>query len=407
MKKIALNLFALGLVASVFTACDDAKYDTIDNMVYISEATGNDPSSEIVVGQAGTESSTKITIRMAQRATADVKVQLQMDENTLAAYNKRNETEFVMIPAEYVSFPSEVVIPAGASQVEAAITITSFDGEAGVDYAAPIKIAGAQGVEVANATSSFIVTLGKTLIQKAPGFSYNNAMTMNWEEPVEFTNLTLEWWVRVVNTAGNGGFSVNNQALFDFQKEDKKPELYIRFGDITYGGQDTRPGKHEFLQIKTMGIDANYDSGDPNDESKKLPWGTWIHFAHTYDAATGDVVLYKNGVEVNRANGGKGTILKYNGLSMCSSGRTYFRDYIEMCQVRLWKTTRSAAQIQKFMNKEVKYTDPNLVFYLPMNEGQGSVLHDVTGNGYDVTIGSHESNGGNNQAHSWTEYSFE
>ena len=116
--------------------------------------------------------------------------------------------------------------------------------------------------------------------------------------------------------------------------------------------------------------------------------------------------LYVNGVEVNRNNGGADKKFEITGLTMCGSGSQYFRDYIEIAQVRLWRTTRSAAQIAKFMKKEVKYTDPNLVFYLPMNEGEGSVLNDVTGNGHNVTIGSAD-NGGNNQAYGWTEYTFE
>jgi hypothetical protein len=58
------------------------------------------------------------------------------------------------------------------------------------------------------------------------------------------------------------------------------------------------------------------------------------------------------------------------------------------------------------MNKEVKYTDPNLVFYLPMNEGSGSVLHDVTGNGHNVTIGSAD-NGSDANVKSWQTYTFE
>ncbi|MDE5685364.1 MAG: hypothetical protein K2I26_02275, partial [Paramuribaculum sp.] len=123
----------------------------------------------------------------------------------------------------------------------------------------------------------------------------------------------------------------------------------------------------------------------------------------TYDAGSGDVILYMNGVEVNRNNGGAGKVFNITGLSMCSAG-SYHRDVIELAQVRLWKTTRTAAQIAKYMKKEVKYNDPNLVFYLPMNEGSGSVLHDVTGNGHDVTIGSN--GGSNDQAHSWTEYTF-
>lgn len=401
MKKIALNIFALGLLGMAFTACDDAKNDVIDNMVYISEA-ATEPSADIILGNTGEQSKASINVRMGKKALVDTKVKVALDKTALDNFNRRNGTEYAMVPQEYVSFPAEVVIPAGSSMTEVELTITSFDGEAGVEYAAPIKIVAADGVDVSNGSNAFVYTFGKPLVQKCPKFFWDNAMELTWPETVELPNLTLEWWVRVVNTSGNGGFSTNNQAVFNFKAN---YELYIRFGDLTYGGSDRRPGKHEFLQIKTMGIDANYDSGDPKDEAKKLPWGEWIHFAHTYDGATGEVILYKNGVEVNRANGAAGSKFEITGVQMCSSGYTYFRDYMEFAQVRLWKTTRTASQIAKYMKKEVKYTDPNLVFYLPMNEGSGSTLHDVTGNGHDAVIGSKDG-GGNDQAYAWTEYTF-
>ena len=183
-------------------------------------------------------------------------------------------------------------------------------------------------------------------------------------------------------------------------------ELYIRFGDIVYVDQNTGRNMFNFLQIKTMGIDANYDSGDPN--KNPLKWGEWIHFAHTYDAATGDVVLYMNGKEVNRNNGGAGTVFKFTGCSMFGAGSNYHRDVIEMCQLRMWKTTRSAAQIAKNMKKEVKYNDPDLLFYFPMNEGEGEVLNDVTGNGFGLSFGSGYTDGTpKKEAYSWTEYTWE
>ena len=394
MKKLASKFFAFGVIALSLSACD-AKNDVIDNMVYISES-ASDPSSEIVLGKTGETAQTTINVRMAQKAAVDTKIQLALDESVLSDYNKLNQTEYVIVPSEYISFPSEVTIPAGSAMVGVPVTITSFDGEKGVDYAAPLRIIGAD-MEISSGSSSHIITFGKPLIQSAPGFLSNNAMSMDWDEEVSLPNLTLEWWARVTNTSGTGGFSINNQAIFSFVSN---YELYVRFGDIVYADSNGR-NLYNFLQIKTMGIDANYDSGDPN--KTPLNWGEWIHFAHTYDAGTGDVILYMNGVEVNRNNGGAGNVFNITGLSMCSAG-SYHRDVIELAQVRLWKTTRTAAQIAKYMKKEVKYNDPNLVFYLPMNEGSGSVLHDVTGNGHDVTIGSN--GGSNNQAHSWTEYTF-
>ena len=403
MKKLVLNIFALGIFATSFTACEDAQYDVIDNMIYISEA-ASASAGEIILGKTGEVATGVVTVKSGRVAESDIKVQIGLDNAALASYNNRNDVEFAVIPTEYISLPSEVVIPAGASQVEVPFSVTSFDGEKGIEYAAPIKVVSAENVPVSEGSGSYIFTFGKPLVQKAPGFVYNNKMNMVWPEQVDLTNFTLEWWVRCTNTSGTGGFSVNNQAMFSFSAN---KELYIRFGDIVYtDAVQTWKNLYNFLQIKTMGIDANYDSGDPN--KNPLKWGEWIHFAHTYDAATGDVVLYMNGKEVNRNNGGAGTVFNFTGCSMFGAGSNYHRDVIEMCQLRMWKTTRSAAQIAKNMKKEVKYNDPDLLFYFPMNEGEGEVLTDVTGNGFGLSFGSGYTDGTpRKQAYSWKEYTWE
>lgn len=400
MKKLALNIFALGMVAASFTACEDAKNDVIDNMVYISEAAGGS-TDEIILGKTGEVATGKITVRAGQVAVTNIEVELALDETVLSDYNARTDAEFTIIPAEYIEMPTKVVIPAGASMVEVPFAVTSFDGEKGVEYAAPIKVVSATGVPVSVGSGSYIFTFGKPMVQKAPGFSYNSAMKMVWPQQYDLANFTLEWWCRCTNKSGTGGFSVNNQALFAFEAN---KELYIRFGDIVYVDANTGRNMYNFLQIKTMGIDANYDSGDPN--KNPLKWGEWIHFAHTYDAATGDVVLYMNGKEVNRNNGGAGTVFNFKGCTMFGSGYQYFKDIVEMCQVRMWKTTRTAAQIEKNMKKEVKYNDPNLLFYFPMNEGEGEVLNDVTGNGFGLSFGSGYTDGPKKEAYSWNEYTW-
>lgn len=402
MKKLALNIFALGMLATSFTACEDAENTVIDNMIYISEA-ASASAGEIILGKTGEISTGVVTVRSGQIAKSDIKVQLTLDNSVLAAYNSRNDVEFAMIPAEYITLPSEVVIPSGTSQVEVPFNVTSFDGKKGVEYAAPIKVASATAVPVSTGSGAYIYTFGRPLVQQAPGFYYDSKMNMVWPQQYNLTNFTLEWWARCTNLNGNGGFSINNQAMFAFSAN---KELYIRFGDIVYADQSTGRNMYNFLQIKTMGIDANYDSGDPN--KSPLKWGEWIHFAHTYDAATGNVVLYVNGKEVNRNNGGAGTVFNFTGCTMFGSGRTYFYDIIEMCQLRMWKTTRTAAQIAKNMKKEVKYDDPDLLFYFPMNEGGGEVLNDVTGNGFGLSFGSDYTDGApRKQAYSWTEYTWE
>ena len=294
MKKLVLNIFALGIFATSFTACEDAQYDVIDNMIYISEA-ASASAGEIILGKTGEVATGVVTVKSGRVAESDIKVQIGLDNAALASYNNRNDVEFAVIPAEYISLPSEVVIPAGASQVEVPFSVTSFDGEKGVEYAAPIKVISATDTPISTGSSAYIITFGKPLVQKAPGFVYNNKMNMVWPKQVDLANFTLEWWVRCTNTSGTGGFSINNQAMFSFSAN---KELYIRFGDIVYtDAVQTWKNLYNFLQIKTMGIDANYDSGDPN--KNPLKWGEWIHFAHTYDAATGAWKVYVDGVQTH------------------------------------------------------------------------------------------------------------
>ena len=101
--------------------------------------------------------------------------------------------------------------------------------------------------------------------------------------------------------------------------------------------------------------------------------------------------------------------MKIDKFQMCSSD-SYFPNEAEMCQVRLWRTTRSAVQVAKNMSAEVDPSSPDLVMYLPMNEGFGAtMLNDVTGNGHNCYIGNLTGEGGNGvgtEALTWTEYTF-
>ena len=131
MKKLVFNIFALGIFATSFTACEDAKNDVIDNMIYISEA-ASASAGEIILGKTGEVSTGVVTVRSGRVAESNIKVQIALDDAVLKNYNSRNDVEFTIIPSEYITLPSSVEIPAGSSQVEVPFTVTSFDGEKGV-----------------------------------------------------------------------------------------------------------------------------------------------------------------------------------------------------------------------------------------------------------------------------------
>lgn len=391
-RKIFFKLMVLGLLPIIQTACENAQNAAIDNLVYINEAAS--AKTKEVTMQDGT-TRTSVTIRLAKVMDQNVTAELFLDETALDAYNKKNETSYKLPKAEYVSFPEKVTIAAGSVSADPVnIDVKSFETE-GAQYAIPISIKSVEGIAKAEGSSNFLVVLVKPLKQLVPKFHSYNAMQAspegNWG--MNLPNYTLEWWCKM------SGFSVNNQAIFN---SGGSTELYIRFGDVVYssGGRYL----YNFMQVKTMG--SQFDTGDPT-AGNGLEVDKWYHFAITYDAATGTSLLYKNGTQIASLVGASGQPMNIDKLQMISSGAQYFKDACEMCQVRLWKVTRSANQIRKGMYAEVEYTNQDLILYLPMNDGEGATtLHDVTGNGHDVEIGNLNASASNHANVTWETYSF-
>ncbi len=405
MKKIALNIFAIGVVAASMVSCEDAKYDVIENRVYIAEAAAN-TMSEIVMAPDATSVTANVTVRLAKAAPNDVKVTLGLSQASLDAYNQKNQTTYEMVPADSLTFAKDVLIKAGEVTASIPVEIAAFTGEAGVDYAVAIEILSSEGIEMTQTSNKFIYAIVSPLVQEVPKFFYDNGCRLQPADTdwgLSLPNYTLEWWSRVTGRYNEAnGYSVNNQAIFSFGGG---PELYIRFGDLVYSSGGSY--KNNFLQIKTFG--GQFDSGDPT-QGKGLESGKWYHFAITYSANTSTTILYINGAQVSQLQNGTGDMI-VDRLNMFDSGSQYFRDYVQMAQLRMWKVTRTPDQIANFMRKEVKYSDPSLIFYLPMNEmtvnAEGkNTLVDVTGNGHDMVIGEGGNNGGNNNVYGWAEYDF-
>ena len=389
-RKTLLKLIVLGMLPIVQTACENAQNAAIENLVYINEA-ASAKTKEVTMQDEMTR--TSVTIRLARAMDQDVTAELFLDKDALESYNRKNETSYKLPKAEYVSFPEKVTIAAGSVSADPVnIDIKSFETE-GAQYAIPISIKKADGIDKAEGSSNFMVVLVKPLKQLVPKFHPYNAMQAAPEGSwgMSLPNYTLEWWCKM------RAFSTNNQAIFN---SGGSTELYIRFGDLVYssGGRYV----YNFLQIKTMG--SQFDTGDPT-AGNGLEANEWYHFAITYDAATGTSLLYKNGTQIASLVSATGQPMIIDKLQMLSSAE--FRDACEMCQVRLWKVTRSANQIKKGMYSEVEYTNQDLILYLPMNDGEGATtLHDVTGNGHDVEIGNLKPSSPNHADVTWETYTF-
>lgn len=385
-NNLIISAFSLGLLTLVNTSCENAENPEIANMVYFSEAAS---AKAKVITLESQDVSTSLTVRLAKAIDSDVNVTIAIDESVLADYNYKNETDYKVVDAANMDIPSKSIVSAGAVSAEpTVINIHSFNTH-GSQYAIPVRITSVDGqVDRAEASSKFIFILEQPLIQPVPTFHANNKMKASPETEwgLTLSNYTLEWWSKM------SGFRLNNQAIFYCAMSDT--ELSIRFGDEIYGR-----GVFNFLQIKALG--KQFDTGDPG-KGFGLNANTWYHFALTYDASTGTAKIYKNGEEVASMAGEVGKSYTFNSMALICSGTTWFVDACELAQVRMWKTTRSAGQIKANMNKTIDATNKDLVLYLPMDEGSGTTLNDITGNGHDTVIG----NNGTSSSVTWNEYTF-
>jgi hypothetical protein len=401
--KNRITYSILGLLAIAATACNDAKYSEIDNLVYFSEAAS---AKSKTVSMTEETVSTSVTVRLGHSEDVDMTANVSVDTAYLNNYNKYNETDWKVPSSEYFAFSNSAKISAGSvSSAPINIEIKNFNTY-GVKYAIPLSITSVDGnVKIAESSSKFIIFLSSPLIQPVPKFTWYNKMTAapmdDWR--LELPNYTLEWWSKITSKSGDGGYSTNNHAIFysgGKNASGNELELYVRFGDLIYS--DGWSYKNNFLQVKTLG--SQFDTGDPT-QGYGLDAGTWYHFAITYEASSGTTTLYKNGEKINTLNTASGQSMWIDRLQIVCSGQQYFPDWCELCQVRLWKTTRTQNQIQNSMYSDVDPSNADLVLYLPMNEGEGTILHDVTGNGHDVEVGN-ISDSADAKNFTWTTYSF-
>jgi hypothetical protein len=115
-----------------------------------------------------------------------------------------------------------------------------------------------------------------------------------------------------------------------------------------------------------------------------LTAGTWYHVAVTYNAGTGAMSLYKNGVLVSTAGAVPAYTETLQQIGTFSSGN-FFNGAID--EVRIWNVARSAAEILSTMSCALNGSEAGLIAYYNFNQGaQGgnnaglTTLNDLVGN---------------------------
>lgn len=350
--------------------CDDAEYEVKENSIYLSDAAGLSKSTTLTMDD-GVD--INVNVRLAKKADKDVVVEIKLNPSLLEQYNKINNAEYFPVPDFNIPEGTTVTIPAGEISVVYSIRVEDFD-TGGKQYALAVELGNvASGnIKSSEAQAKYIYLLAKPLNVSVPVLNGRSDMIKTAPEGdwgITTSQWSLECWARM------SAYSINNQAIFNTGSKDH--EIYIRFGDAN------RP--YNYLQIKTLGGQVQ----TPAD----LKANQWYHWAFVYDGTT--LIIYKNGEEVIKFDppAPKGGSVRFDYVEMISSG-SWFRDNCAMSQVRLWKTAISQTQIKNNMYYSVNPANTNLISYWPMDEGEGNIFKDITGNGHDATAA-------NNVVKSW------
>jgi hypothetical protein len=130
----------------------------------------------------------------------------------------------------------------------------------------------------------------------------------------------------------------------------------------------------------------------------------WYHVAATYDGV--EQVLYIDGTMI-AARLATGLVVSNDFFEIGTGARlTGDRDVFEglIDEVRVWNVARAAEQIRAGVARELAGDEAGLLAYWQLNDGEGQVALDGTGNSFDATLGSTPEADGNDPA--WSDLGF-
>lgn len=368
MKKNQLYALCIGIMAlTAFTGCKE-EYTPIKSRLYINEAAVTNYKKLTVSVDEETKSS--FTVRVGDVVAQDLHATLAIDEEILAAYNEKNKTSYEVLPSEYYTLEKDVLIKSGKTEADPiTITITPYKAAEGVKYAIPIRVVGDGSVPEEITASQYLLLLDKPWVQSTPylkagtktnGLSFQgNPIDSDWG--VSMSNFSVEFWLWM------DGFTVNNQSIIDCSM------FYIRMGNTN-------------IPLNTMQINIYAADGTNNKcycTDYKFQKSTWTHVAIVYDATNSKCIFYMNGTKISESSATGGAPAKLNKFAFAATNNGYSRNNRMMGQLRLWDKVLTQAEIQANMAGPITVS-PEMVGYWKMDEGEGEILHDCTGNGHDA-----------------------
>ncbi|WP_295730253.1 DUF1735 and LamG domain-containing protein [uncultured Muribaculum sp.] len=359
--------------AFAMTACnsDGDKFDYDKNLAYMS-GTEVDPIRKFVVED--TPASENVSVSLVNPLDHDITVKVAIDPSKVDEYNRANQTSYFPIPAGAARLVNEqAVIPAGKSFSEALqVQMTSTENfEEGRTYLIPVTIVDAGGVAILDAQRTAFLKVARVLHFNALDIS-NPSMYSNFIFPDDkmvdmsggFT-YELKVWGLNYDQNGNG----NPTRLCSFTSKNEANSSMLRFSE---NGKPART-----LQWVCPG--GNIVSTSTFDTER------WYLLTFTFDGS--NLIMYIDGNKDAEGSYSGTDPVQFQrielGMSWGGGYPSSQRFSGRICEMRVWNRPLSPGEIKLGMCG-IDAKSSGLVAYWKMNEGDGHVFHDATGNGYDM-----------------------
>jgi len=365
-------LCGIALAAAFLSGCSNAEYKPLDNSLYINGAAA-DPLRIITVGDAN--STTSILVRTAAPAKQTITVNLAVQQSALDAYNKRNDANYELLPAEFytLSATSLTIEQGKVSTPELTVTIKPFTEElskTGKKYAIPLSIVSVSGADlsVLQGEKDFIIACDQVIKTKAIKLLKQQGLRTSFAEGIK----TDTWSVEMRIKSDDIRPEYNNQSFMGISS------------GIAGGGEASGfifgRWEGDVLQFTVNGHDGVSATIKP--ESNR-----WYHVALV--CANGTLSIYVNGqLNKQEQNLKFATVGQYKDFTFAYprwANHPYRKSNYYMSEIRFWNRALTAAQIRR--NRfSIDPATTGLVAYWKLNEGEGTTFKDATGHGHDLEL---------------------
>lgn len=375
------SVVALIAIVGGFTACDNAEYATIDNAIYISEAS-KDMLQKVTVDDSG--GSASVSVRTNQKSSQNIVAQIGVDDVLLKNYNQKMGTQYEILPTKYYELSSRNanIIAGNSTANSIVITIKPLPEDitsSGKKYAIPISIIGVDGdMTILENAKGVIYALDQVIVTSAPVFGRVDGKQIVGlfhmrEEDYNLNVWSFEMRVNMSYLGENDVIgSAQNQSFWQVSIPEgytqSDGEIFMRFGAANLLGNT--------LQVKLKGgnpqVEAN-TSFNPNE---------WYHLAFVNDGSK--LSIYVDG-ELDISIDHSGDNFHFGGIFKIGATVKYFISELMMSEVRFWTKAISQQQIKDNMFA-VDPQSEGLEAYWKLNEGEGNIFYDATGHGNDGDI---------------------